>query len=65
MKFQSKPITEADLNNPEFKEKKARFERKMSKKLTLEEEYRELRKQDLNKWENKRLPRPYEEKDET
>lgn len=61
--LKTKPkIVELDSSKPEDRERLL----KLGSKVTLEDEYIRIRKEvDLNSWENKRLPRPYEEKFES
>ena len=52
-----------DRNDPDYQKKKAKFDELMIKKNhTIVDEYNRMRKEDdLSKWENKRIPRPYDE----
>lgn len=52
-----------DLNDPETRRKLEKL-KELQTKRTIEDVHAEMRKKDLNKWENKRIPRPWEEKDE-
>lgn len=61
----NRPPEKLDKDDPEYKRKIERLKEITSKKFSLEDEYNRMREKDITRWENKRVPRPYKEEDET
>lgn len=61
----NKPLPKLHKDDPEYKKKMEKLKSITNKRFSLEEEYAKMRQQDIVNWENKRVPRPYKEEDET
>lgn len=61
----NRPQKQLDKNDPEYQRMMEKLKKVTGKKFSLEDAYNQIRESDITSWENKRVPRPYSEQDET